>query len=192
MRVGRGACASLGRLGSAPDGLVPRCHSLAAMPTLPSTDELAAPSPARVYYRNLPATAIATFEREVYLAGWRSLAFSGRTFHGYGLLKSSCVYRLRCRIARHSDAGQAGAADEAGKPAAVGLGGLGGPFANRVGEGLDVDPVLGFGGVAGEELVVGGVAEERQAAAIAGGGGQGRVDEGLLPTPVGIPAACPP
>lgn len=61
----------------------------------------------------------------------------------------------------------------------VWLAGLGGPFADRAAAGLNVGPLLGLGHVGGEQLVVGWLAEERQVAAVAGGRGQGGVDERL-------------
>jgi hypothetical protein len=90
---------------SAPDRPFPRCHALPAMPTLPSADEFAAPSPARIDYPEVLAAAIATFQASLVLTGRPALASFGklrtslgrRTFHGHGLLKSACVYRFRCR-----------------------------------------------------------------------------------------------
>jgi len=45
-----------------PDRLLPRCHALATMATLPPPDELAAPSAACIDYPEVPATARAAIE----------------------------------------------------------------------------------------------------------------------------------
>ena len=53
-------------------------------------------------------------------------------------------------------AGGDGAPGQAVEPVVVGPGGPGGPFADGPAQGLNIDPLLALGDVAGEELVVGG------------------------------------
>jgi len=60
---------------SAADRSPPRCHALAAMPTLPPGDKLAAPSPARVDYPEVPAAAMAALQAALVLLGRPALAF---------------------------------------------------------------------------------------------------------------------
>jgi hypothetical protein len=83
---------------SASDGPFPRRHAIAAMTTLPPADELPAPSPARVDYPEVLASAIPTLQASLVLHLVRLLAVDVPS-HRYLLCKSACVYRFRCRPA---------------------------------------------------------------------------------------------